>query len=349
MNYSISHSARFHNLRALLWDGTKLYSSRGYSVLCYDTANPNNTWDLVGRYSPNLIQRISEKSIAVSRIRRAGFHSLILLEDNSLLGIIDKALVKLDSNTNTFKTVFNITRGTRPLSVSKNPQGHLYWGEYFNNPNRESVHIYSSYDSGENWSIAYTFPKSQIRHIHNIIWDKYLEQFWIFTGDDHDECLIMKADPNMQTLDIVFAGTQQIRCVAAIPRPEGLYFATDTPFEINNICLIDHANNLHTISELSSSSLSACHVGNLLFFSSAVEPSNVNKTKHTSLEFSEDGRNWNNVVKWEKSRLPSKLFQFANISLPSGNNSSSFLAATGIAVNKEHMVTHLWEIQKYQK
>ncbi|MBN86242.1 MAG: hypothetical protein CL885_01830 [Dehalococcoidia bacterium] len=346
MNYSLKHSAKFSNLKALMWDDTKLYCSRGYSILRYDTELPNQNWVPLGQYYPSITQKLYEKSKTLSRIKRSGFHHLMLLKDHSLLGVIDKAIVKLNSGTNLFQNVFTIKRGTRPLAISSNPQGHLFWGEYFNNTNREEVHIYASYDLGETWSIIYTFPNATIRHIHNILWDPYLKIFWIFTGDDHNECFIIKADQNMANLEIVFKGSQNIRCVAAIPRPEGLYFATDTPFEANKICIIEKSNTIRILSDLPSSSLSACNVSDLLFFSSAVEPSDVNTTKYTSLKFSENGHTWNNLVSWKKSALPSKLFQFANISLPTGNNSSGFLAATGISVAHEHMTTHIWEIQK---
>lgn len=346
LNYSLKHSARFPNLRALMWDDTKLYCSRGYSILCYNTELPHQTWEPIGQCHPRTSQKLYGKSKILSRIKRSGFHHLIRLKDHSLLGVIDKAIVKLNPDTNLFKNVFTIKRGTRPLSIASNPQGHLFWGEYFNNAHREEVHIYASYDLGESWSIIYTFPNATIRHIHNILWDPYLKTFWIFTGDDHNECFIMKADENMANFEIVFKGSQNIRCVAAIPRPEGLYFATDTPFEANNICIIEKSSTIRILSDLPSSSLSACNISDLLFFSSAVEPSNVNLTKYTSLKFSDNGHTWENIVSWKKSALPSKLFQFANISLPTGNNSSSFLAATGISVANEHMTTHIWEIQK---
>lgn len=345
LNHSIHHSERFPNIKALMWDNQTLYAARGYSVLSYDTASECKQWNLVGRYNPSFSQRACEYSKTLARIKRSGFHHLTSLSNNELIGIIDKSLVKLSTDSRTFKKIFSITRGTRPLSLTTNPQGHIFWGEYFSNPHRDSVHIYVSYDFGDTWSIAYTFPKSTIRHIHNIIWDQYINAFWIFTGDDHNECLIMTADENMGNIKVIFEGNQQIRCVAGIPRPEGLYFASDTPFEPNHIYLIDKASSLHTLSSLPSSSLSACNISNILCFSSAVEPSSINTTKSASLAISSDGQAWNNIVKWDKSMLPSKLFQFANISLPTGYNSSSFLAATGISVKKEHMTTHLWEIK----
>ncbi len=346
LNHTIHHSARFPNIKALMWDNTKLYAARGYNVYSYDTASISEQWNLIGRYNPNLSQRACEYSKTLARIKRSGFHHLTALGNNELIGIIDKALVKLPADSKAFRKIFSITRGTRPLSLTTNPEGHIFWGEYFSNPARDPVNIYASYDLGESWSIAYTFPKSAIRHIHNIIWDQYINSFWIFTGDEHNECLIMTADKNMDNLKIVFQGKQQIRCVAGIPRPEGLYFASDTPFEANHIYLIEQDGSLNPLSPMPSSSLSACNISNILCFSSAVEPSSVNKSKSASLVISSNGQDWDNVVKWDKSMLPSKLFQFANISLPTGYNSSSFLAATGISVKKEHMTTHLWEIKR---
>tara|TARA_B110000116_G_scaffold270538_1_gene288855 strand:+ start:7952 stop:8959 length:1008 start_codon:yes stop_codon:yes gene_type:complete len=332
-------------MKALMWDNATLYASKGYSVLKYNVTSPENGWIFVGRYMPTITQILCEKSELLSRVKRAGFHNLTLLSDNSLIGIIDKHIVKLNPNSYKFETVFKITRGTRPLSLATNPQGHVFWGEYFSNANKESVNIYCSYDSGDSWSPIHTFPQMSIRHIHNIIWDKHIESFWIFTGDEQHECNIIRADSNMKNFHYIFKGSQQIRCVAGIPRPEGLYIASDTPYEKNNIYLIDRNDKLNTVSELPSSSLSSCEVSDLLFFSSAVEPSNINKTKNASLMYSIDGNTWNCLVKWKKSILPSKLFQFANITFPTGYNASNYVAATGISVRNEHMSTHLWKIE----
>ena len=97
MNYSLKHSARFSNLKALMWDDTKLYCSRGYSILRYDTELPNQNWISIGQYYPSITQRLYEKSKTLSRIKRSGFHHLMPLKDHSLLGVIDKAIVKLNS------------------------------------------------------------------------------------------------------------------------------------------------------------------------------------------------------------------------------------------------------------
>ena len=92
-----------------------------------------------------------------------------------------------------FHRTHPITRGTRPLHITAVPGGAIFWGEYFDNPARDQVHIYASTDDGATWSVAYTFPKGAIRHVHNIVHDPWGDCLWVLTGDYGDECRILRA------------------------------------------------------------------------------------------------------------------------------------------------------------
>ena len=79
------------------------------------------------------------------------------------------------------------------------PDGYVYWGEYFDNPHRDEVHIYASTDHGLTWNVAYTFPQGAIRHVHNIVYDKWEDCLWVLTGDNGPECRILKASCDFHT------------------------------------------------------------------------------------------------------------------------------------------------------
>ena len=57
-------------------------------------------------------------------------------------------------------------------------------GDYFSNPNREDVKLYSRSKNDLEWKTAYVFPAGTIRHIHNIVPDKENQRVLILTGDD---------------------------------------------------------------------------------------------------------------------------------------------------------------------
>jgi hypothetical protein len=250
-------------------------------------------------------------------------------------------------NATELRQTHRITRGMRPLHITATPSGTVYWGEYFDNPARDEVHVYASRDAGATWSVVYTFPKGAIRHVHNIIHDRWHNCLWVLTGDYGNECRILRASCDFSQIDIVLQGNQQARAVAAIPMQDGLYFATDTPLEPNHICRLGRNGTLTQISTISSSSIHGCSVGQGLFFSTMVEPSKVNPDRSVRI-YGADIRNpteWSALLAWEKDLWPMGLFQYGNAFFPDGENATDYLALTTIAVRPDDMVTSLYRVE----
>ena len=223
--------------------------------------------------------------------------------------------------------------------------GTVYWGEYFDNRERAEVHIYASTDRGETWQVAYTFPAGSIRHVHNIVYDRWGDCLWILTGDEESECKVLRATCDLRSVEVVLSGNQQARAVAAIPMPDALYLSTDTPFEQNHILRLSRAGSVEEVAGLSSSSIFGCGVGEAIFFSTMVEPSAVNPSREVQLVGSADKSNWQALARWQKDKWPMRYFQYGNALLPDGENTTNYLAATTIAVENEDQVTTLWEVE----
>ena len=311
-----------------------------------DTQQDPWTWQPVARYEPGLVRQWGSLHRITSRLLRAGFHALEILESGRIIGVVAGAIVVADPGEAEFRTTFSVRRGTRPLALAVTPQGHVYWGEYFGNPDREEVHIYGSQDQGETWQVVYTFPKGGVKHVHSVTWDPFGECMWVLTGDYGDECKILRATPNWQNVNTVMAGDQQARTATCVPTAGGLYFATDTPLAQNYIYRLDHSGRLERLQPLLGSSLQSCKVGDNLFFSTAVEPSKVNNSPYSTLVGSSDGQDWTEVIRWRKDSLHAGLFQFGNIFLPTGPNETNLLAATGMAVKGHDMATNMWRIMR---
>jgi hypothetical protein len=283
------------------------------------------------------------------RLVRDGFHALAVLDDLSIVGAVPGALVTRTPDSNEFQVTHQVRRGTRPLHVTAVPSGNIYWGEYFDNRERAEVHIYSSADRGRTWQVAYTFPAGSIRHVHNIVYDRWDNCLWILTGDEGPECQVLRASCDLRSVEVVLAGNQQARAVAAIPTQYGLYLATDTPFEMNHVYRLDRAGKVEQVGDLASSSIYGCKVGcrdgEAMFFSTMIEPSAVNTGREVQIAGSHDGTNWQVLARWKKDNLPMHYFQYGNAFLPDGENSTSYLAATTIAVAADDLVTTLWEVE----
>jgi hypothetical protein len=350
--------AHFSGLRALAWSGDQLYASRGYKLLSANLSNISQkvSWKYIASFPPSWRRRLSVKNRLTARLFRDGFHALAVLPNNGLIAAVAGAIVTLRPGENEFRVTHAITRGTRPLHITAVPSGAVYWGEYFDNPSRAEVHIYASSDGGATWHPAYTFPAGAIRHIHNIVYDRWEDCLWMLTGDYGDECRILRASCDFSRVDAVLHGNQQARAVAFVPMPDGLYFSSDTPLESNYIYRLDRKGSLTQLASISSSSIYGCRVGSRVFFSTMVEPSEVNHDQHvriygssTGMDITRDAansskENFQSLLSWKKDRWPMRFFQYGNAFLPDGDNSTPYLAVSTIAVEGDDMATSLFEV-----
>jgi hypothetical protein len=336
----------FPRLRVLAWQGCALYASRGYKLLRARITSAAGTidWQPLARYRPEIWRNLSSSMHLTSRLCRDGFHSLAVLPAGHIVGAVPGAIISLAPGETEFRVSHRMLRGTRPLHIAATPDGQIFWGEYFDNPQRDEVHIYSSLDHGSTWQIAYNFPRASIRHVHNIVHDPWNDCLWILTGDNGAECRILRASCDFKSVEVVLSGNQQARAVAMVPMEDGLYFSSDTPLESNHIYRLDRRGNLNTLADLSSSSIHGCRVGNAIFFSTMVEPSQVNLDPTVGIYGAARGSLWRKHLSWTKDRWPMGLFQYGNAFFPDGENTTDLLALTTIAVKGGDLETSLFRI-----
>ena len=334
--------------RALAWSGDMLYASRGYELFRVRIKDPigDLNWQSVAKFRPGWKRQLTSANRLSSRLFRDGFHALAVLPSGGFVAAIPGSILTLDPDTKEFRRTQTIIRGTRPLHITAVTGGAIYWGEYFDNPTREEVHIYGSTDFGATWNVAYTFPKGAIRHVHNIIHDPFANCLWVLTGDNGDECRILRATCDLKNIEPVMRGRQQARAVAAIPTDDGLYFSSDTPLESNFIYRLDRQGKLLQLAAITGSSIYGCRAGNHLFFSTMVEPSEANRDRSVRIYSAPTQRadQWQAVLSWEKDRWPMRFFQYGNALLPDGYNSTRCLAVTTVAVHTDDMVMSLYSV-----
>ena len=346
---SLARLARFPRLRALAWVGDELYASRGYELVRARVQDPHVlTWQSVAKFRPPLRRRVSVANRLSARLFRDGFHALTVLPSGAIVGAVPGSIVTLRPGSQEFERTHAITRGTRPLHVTAVPGGMVYWGEYFDNAARDGVHVYASADGGATWSVIYTFPRGSIRHVHNIVHDKWGNCLWILTGDYGNECRILRASCDFSIVDTVMQGNQQARAVAAVITSEGVFFSSDTPLESNYIYCLDRGGRVSQLTPISGSSIYGCRVGSQMFFSTMVEPSEVNRDRTIRVYAADSStpQSWEPVLSWKKDLFPMGLFQYGNAFLPDGENATTFLAVSTIAVESDDQCLSLYEIQR---
>ena len=134
--------------------------------------------------------------------------------------------------------------------------------------------------------------------------------------------------------------------VAAIPTEDALYFSSDTPLESNYVYRLDRQGVLSRLAPLSSSSIYGCRVGSKVFFSTMVEPSEVNRDRAVRIYGADVSKHdgWSPLISWQKDSLPMGLFQYGNAFLPDGHNTTPFLAVTTVAVKSDDMTLTLYSV-----
>jgi hypothetical protein len=344
LNWKLAPVAAFSGMRVLTWDAGALYASRGYEVFRANIAVDNLSWEKVARFRSSWWRDVSSASRLTFRLMRDGFHALAVLSSGHLVAAVPGAIVMLPPGESEFRMCHQMLRGTRPLHISATPDGKVFWGEYFDNAERDEVHIYVSEDHGATWDVAYTFPPGTIRHVHNIIYDEWRQCLWVLTGDNGDECRILRSSCDFRIVETVLSGSQQTRAAALVPTRDALYFSSDTPHEYNYIYGLDARGNVSQLEKLTSSSIYGCRVGTAIFFSTMIEPSEVNSTRDLRLYGSLDGDEWSGLLQWRKDRWPMKFFQYGNVFLPDGRNASDLLALTTIGVTDGDLQTSLWRL-----
>ncbi|MGD0417901.1 MAG: hypothetical protein ABSA80_21280 [Terriglobales bacterium] len=346
----------WRGIRVLAWDGDVLYGCRGYDIVRMNfrlPAGKTAEWERVARFRPVWWRSLTSRRVLTSRLMRDGFHALATLDGprggQTMVGAVPGALVTRPPDSDEFHVTHRLQRGTRPLHVTAVPSGTIYWGEYFDNRERAAVHIYVSTDRGRTWQVAYTFSAGSIRHVHNIVYDRWGDCLWILTGDEGAECKVLRASSDLRSVEVVLGGNQQARAVAAIPTQSGLYLSTDTPHEKNHVYRFDREGNVEQVGDLASSSIFGCRVGyrvgEAVFFSTMIEPSAVNTSREVQIVGSRNGTNWQVLARWKKDNLPMRYFQYGNAFLPDGENATRYLAATTIATEPDDLVTTLWEVE----
>ena len=243
-----------------------------------------------------------------------------------IVAAVPGAILTLAPGESEFQLSHRVLRGTRPLHIATTPDDHVFWGEYFDNPARDEVHIYASTDRGCTWEVAYTFPRGAIRHVHNIVYDEWANCLWVLTGDNGSECRILRVSCDFRNVDVVLSGHQQARAVALVPTPGRLYFSSDTPLESNHVYRLDRGGTLTELASLEQFlDLWMPRRRAEFSFPPWSSPAGPIWIRNVRLYGSHDGLHWRDLMQWKKDFWPMSLFQYGNALCPMGATPRNFL------------------------
>ena len=335
-----------------------LWAGRGLAIVRSD--DDGRSFVEVARYQGTTTDRAAAANRVLGRVLRGGFHGLTPLRDGGLLATVRKRLLKKDADADRFREVFRFPRGSRPLNLCQTPTGRVFFGEYFSNPRRDSVHVYGSADAGESWEPVHTFAPGAVRHVHGVFHDPFANGQWILTGDDDDESRILFTDDEFRHVDVVFQGSQHVRAATVVPTESGVIVPTDTPFQQNYIQWVDRqTGRIERVREIPGSVLHGCVAGDHAVISVAVESSRTNTCRDASIWVSRDGLSWRELYRRAKDNWPIRTYrllpakwanrvtmQHGAFVLPHGRGGRPIVYAAGQALECDDNRMLCWDLDE---
>lgn len=250
------------------------------------------------------------------RLFRAEITGFYTLPDETQLTLAKKGIFRRKKGEIDFIKICSIPRGSKPLNLCITPSGNIYFGEYFQNVENVPVYIYKLNVEDGDLERAYTFEQGEINHIHGVFFDKYTDRIWVVTGDAENECVIGYSEDEFKTFVEVFRGGQDYRCCQLFFYKDYIVYCTDSEFIENSVKSIDRkTKEIKILFNVTGSVIKGGQNGDVSYFSTNIEPSQVNMDQNAHLWVSKDGLHWEDRYSAKKDMYPA-VFQFGSFEFP---------------------------------
>lgn len=188
------------------------------------------------RKSNTLVGKIKDL-LARSRIRQlclpgVEISTLVELSDGCVVVIYDQVYCYSPQRHQREATILPFIDNPSPAaplrggaSVHEKSQ-RVYFGEYLNNHDR-AIRILKIDTSAQRVETCWSFPRSEIKHIHAIHYDRFRNRLWICTGDKDHESAFYYTDDEFKTVHRFAGGDQSWRAIALLFDETGMEWGMD--------------------------------------------------------------------------------------------------------------------------
>lgn len=329
----------------------------------YSLEYPSEKIRKIAKLRLSILEQLLFKIPFASRLLRLGVRCSLKISEHQILFVLNEKIYELNLFAGTISKGFKPSGNCRPLIFSqiigiKGFEDGVYFGGYSMNPEKKTVPIYKRV-SEDKWICIYQFSQGAIEHVHNIVADKNSDSVFIFSGDYDHSAAIWIAKNNFSSVETVLGNEQTFRGCIAFPTPEGILYATDSPYSDNSIRLLKKNIAGDWISEfirsINGPVIYGCEWGNDYVFSTSVEGDGLSRNLMTRLLDRSLGKGVKDyyayiykgnvtegfkiIYKARKDILPFYLFQLGLLIFPSGKNNSLVLPTYHLATKKYDMTT----------
>lgn len=201
--------------------------------------------------------------------------------------------------------------------VAVTPEREVFFGEYFDNRERQEVRIYRWRPGTGEVRVAHTFPPGAVRHVHCVRWDPVAGRLLIATGDVGDECRLLSATTDFSEIAVLGMGGEAYRAISPLPGAEAIWYGTDAQFRPNRLLRLDRCGGgPQPLAEVNGPVYYAAEFAGLRLFATTAELCPSQTSPEAVIHaVGTDGRVCE-IARWRKDVLPGRLFQHGIIGFP---------------------------------
>lgn len=255
----------------------QLFKKRGDETgLTYQHGNfyHNGIW--IGKWPLSNFKQLLSRFRLLNRLLRLEPRLAIALTDEDYLVAFQRQLGRLNiKEKRIVETIPSRLGFSTPLNICSIQQDNgpvAYWGDYGKDEEKKEKYIYR-YTIKDGAKICYTFPAGYINHIHNILYDKWRNQFVILTGDFGEKVGIYIANHDFSAVTPFLIGSEDYRACQAVVMEKGLLWTTDAALIENHVFYADfnQPKQIQKLSSLNGSVINGMEINDGLLFSTTVE------------------------------------------------------------------------------
>jgi len=298
----------------------------------------SGAWRVLGEFPPTYPRDLLGWTRLGTRAARADQSNVYVNRSGTAIAIRSGVVYRLSPSPFSLDRIGQL-KGDCALhgGFCEDPDGFVFFGEYFRNRERESVRVWRVRPDGRGMDVAHEFPAGSIRHVHGVFRDSFQKDtYWVATGDYAGECYLFATDASFGRLERVGEGTQRWRAVTLYFTDEYVCWITDSHIEQNYACRWRRRDGAFETG--AKVDCSAWHgtttIDGLYVACTAVEKGPGIMSDRASLLVSRDGFVWREATSFKKDRWrPYAAFKAGVISCATGANDSQSLYLSGQALS----------------
>lgn len=327
---------------AVEWaEADNFYLSRRNQIFHSNSLKP--PFKLIAEIDAPFWKKAASNLRLAQRVLRFMATNIIPLSNGDLFVTFDKSVGIVRDGK--YKALKNLLRSCRVLraACASDKNGNIFFGEYLDNAERGEMRIYKYATGADALEIACTFPPKFVRHIHGLYSDKFTNSICCLTGDEENECKILRSVDGFKTYEIVGEGDETWRAVSVLFNENAFFYGMDAEYRTNHIYKVLRENlSRKSLGEVNGTVFYSKQLSGNLFFTTTAENAPSQTENVAALWRVDENDNLENLISFKKDRWHPTLFMFGTIHFPYANELENELYFQLVGVEEDNQTFRIY-------